>query len=403
MTEKSTNEPTPISESNEHQLRLLEKIKKLPLTQQNLLEDLINGLGEGTTKDQRQAAKNVVMAILNLVPQDVIFIQQIKQLPKDQWEDLHRFILEQLDPIPDLETLASGPLLSSINESSRSSIPSEPLPNVTEIETEELAQNAFGRAAFHYKASETNEKLQDDLLPDEEDDHLKNIVDEESLSTTGNNDINELKEVENSPPETEKTEFSTSLTHTEPVAESEITLLKNSESATEDAESKLAESAEGHPIDDKISLKDSDEIEKPLDELQVNQSTAIKEAETEEPFQEIKVENQETPTEHVIENSNDGDITPSNNGSNEIIQSDNLIQIDVFGKGLVINTQKPIDGLEEALSLALRLKFRNVFGLLKSVDKNAFEILDQQLIDELVEKGIIIVQVCYPVAFSDQG
>ena len=71
-------------------------------------------------------------------------------------------------------------------------------------------------------------------------------------------------------------------------------------------------------------------------------------------------------------------------------------------KGLMINTQKQIDGLEEALSQALGLKFRNVFGLLKSVDKNAFEILDQQLIHELLEKGIVIDQVCYPVTFSNK-
>ncbi|MGK5092433.1 hypothetical protein WDW89_10535 [Deltaproteobacteria bacterium TL4] len=92
--------------------KLLEKLRGLPVDQQKHIETIIDGLGAGKSKQQRKAAKNTVMTILNITPGDLSFLKQMKQLPKAEQEDLLQLVQDQLKPdleVDTLSTLATSP------------------------------------------------------------------------------------------------------------------------------------------------------------------------------------------------------------------------------------------------------------------------------------------------------
>ena len=96
MPQSSVSTVIDLATLQEEHLQMFEKILQLPLSQQEYLQQIVLGLGEGATKEQRQVAKQTVMTLLKLHPADVTFIRQLKQLSIPKQMDIQKMVQDFL-------------------------------------------------------------------------------------------------------------------------------------------------------------------------------------------------------------------------------------------------------------------------------------------------------------------
>lgn len=364
----------------------LEKVAQLPENQQRHLETIVDGLGEGKTKTQRMAAKNTVMTILGITPQDLQWIKQFNKLTQDQQEDLKNFVQGQLHPDHDLENLAPAPT---------SSLTGNQYP---------AQQPPANSTQYSASASEEDEGTLSQIIQDA----VCEAEPSSSLSTAEEQAPSQ-KLVVAQPDEASTPESMESSLATETLIEVTASDAEVLDSSAPDEHQELEAAAESSSIMeadveptvanqqvlDDIPMEAEAQDESPEAVMEGIADSLEKLAHTigeeEEEVEEGEV-NTEAPTEDV-----------------EVIETepiedakDVVLQVSVMGKNLVVSPTQPVENLQPELEHRLGMPFRFLFGLYKSVNPiQKDENLNVEL-EKLERNGLIVGHLRYPVQIQEK-
>ncbi len=398
MSEEWRNDAIMLSEVENRHLVLLEKLMQLPQSQQIHLETIVDGLGEGKSKKQRIAAKNTVMTILGLTPQDMSLLKQLKQLPAEQQEDLRQFVREQVNAEPELESLAPSPvgtpsesaILSASDELSEAPQPEAGLgaleTDISVPQTNKAQEKPPSLASLDVPTAGT--------IPLPTPVSSKPVLVEPEPPSQEESDIGDTKEVEVAP-----TYVSIQKGLQDPIAtaesSSEIEVPPPQELDTEQQE-KTPSSTSKSPVTEEVELSS---LPTKSENTEDSKQGAAANTVTTDSASSIILQETETLNESEHENAfNASDILEAT----ALETSENTIRFSNLGNSLVISSQEPIAELQKVMQAYLDLEFRSVFGLLKAIDKNALETVDRSKIHVLVENGAVINEIKYPVVFEEK-